>query len=61
MRAKGGEFALKVTVVTARKFIEKVTIVDRLPFVAKLYEKFGAEKPSRIDEKNRRLIGILIS
>jgi hypothetical protein len=56
LRAKGGEFALKVTVVvTARKFIEKVTIVDRLPFVAKLYEKFGAEKPTRVDEKSRRL------
>lgn len=56
LRAKGGEFALKVTiVVTARKFVEKVTIVDRLPFVAKLYEKFGAERPTRIDEKSRRL------
>lgn len=56
LKAKGGEFALKVTVVvTARKFIEKVTIVDRLPFVAKLYEKFGAERPTRIDEKSRRL------
>ncbi len=56
LRAKGGEFALKVTVVvTARKFVEKVTIVDRLPFVAKLYEKFGAERPTRVDEKSRRL------
>jgi cytochrome c-type biogenesis protein CcmH/NrfF len=56
MRAKGGEFALRVTVVvTARKFVERVTVFDRLPFVAKLYEKFGAEKPTKIDEKNRRL------
>jgi hypothetical protein len=56
LRAKGGEFALRVTVVvTARKFIEKVTVVDRLPFVAKLYEKFGAERPTRVDEKSRRL------
>lgn len=56
LRAKGGEFALRVTVVvTARKFIEKVTIVDRLPFVAKLYEKFGAERPTKVDEKSRRL------
>ncbi len=56
LRAKGGEFALKVTVVvTAKKFAERVTIVDRFPYVAKLYEKFGAERPSKIDEKNRRI------
>ncbi len=56
LRAKGGEFALRITItVTARKFVEKVTVFDRLPFVAKLYDKFGAEKPTKVDEKNRRL------
>lgn len=56
MRAKGGEFALRVNVtVKARKFVEKVTITERLPLLVKLYEKFGAEKPTRIDEKGRRI------
>lgn len=56
LKAKGGEFALKVTlVVSARKFVERLTITDRLPQIVKLYNKFGIEKPTRIDEKNRRL------
>ncbi|MFZ1971078.1 MAG: hypothetical protein WAU65_02785 [Candidatus Nanoarchaeia archaeon] len=56
MRAKGGEFALRVNVtLRARKFIEKVTVTERLPLMVKLYEKFGAEKPSRVDEKSRRI------
>ncbi len=56
VRAKGGEFALRVNVtVKARKFVEKVTVTERLPLLVKLYEKFGAEKPVRIDEKSRRI------
>lgn len=56
VRAKGGEFALKISVfVNAKKYIEKVRVVDRLPSLAKLYEKFGIEKPSRVDEKLKRL------
>ena len=56
VRAKGGEFALKVSIlVNAKKFVEKVNIIDRLPPLVKLYEKFGVERPSRIDEKNKRI------
>lgn len=56
LRAKGGEFALKINIiVTAKKFAERVTVIDRLPYVAKLYEKFGAQVPTKIDEKNRKI------
>jgi hypothetical protein len=56
VRAKGGEFALKVSVfVKAEKYIEKVHIVDRLPPLVKIYEKFGVERPSRVDEKAKRI------
>lgn len=56
LRAKGGEFALKVSVtVSARKFVERVHVVDRIPMVARLYDKFGNEKPSRVDEHTKRL------
>ena len=56
VRAKGGEFALKVSVVIkAKKYLEKVNIMERLPPLVKLHEKFGVETPSRIDEKNRRI------
>ncbi len=56
VRAKGGEFALKVSlVVSARKYIERVSIIDRLPPLVKIHERFGVEKPTRVDEKTRRI------
>jgi hypothetical protein len=56
IRTKGGEFALKVTLLaSAKKYIEKVNIIDKLPGLVKVYERFGVEKPRRIDEKNRRI------
>lgn len=56
VRAKGGEFALKVTlVVDAKKYVDRVNIIERLPALAKLHERFGSETPSRIDEKRKRI------
>jgi len=56
VRAKGGEFALKVSVsIHAKKYVEKVNIIDRLPALVKVHERFGAEEPTRIDEKAKRI------
>lgn len=56
VKAKGGEFALKVSIsVQAKRHIERVNIIDRLPALVKIYERFGGETPNRIDEKNKRL------
>jgi hypothetical protein len=56
VKSKGGEFALKVTLkIHARKYIERIRLIDRLPPLVKLYEKFGIEKPIRTDEKNKRI------
>jgi hypothetical protein len=56
VRAKGGEFALKVSlIVTARNFVERVNVIDRLPMLAKLHERFGGEMPKKIDEKGRKM------
>jgi hypothetical protein len=56
VRATGGEFALKVSlIVTARNYVERVNVIDRLPMLAKLHERFGGEVPTKIDEKNRKL------
>ncbi len=56
VRAKGSEFALKVSIfVHAKKYAERVSVIDRLPPLVKIYEKFGKEEPTRVDEKNRRL------
>ena len=56
VRAKGQEFALKISIlVHAKKYLERVNIVDRLPGLVKLYEKFGIEKPTRINLENKKL------
>lgn len=56
VRAKGGEFAIKVSLyATAKGFVENVIITDRLPMLVKLYEQFGTEKPSKVNEKARLL------
>jgi len=56
VNAKGGEFALKVMIfVSAKKYVERVNIIDRLPMFVKIYERFGTEKPSRVNEKTRRI------
>ncbi|GAI69949.1 unnamed protein product, partial [marine sediment metagenome] len=56
VRAKGGEFALKVSIfVHAKKYVEKINIIDRLPALVKIYERFGGDKPVRINEKTRRI------
>ena len=56
VKAKGGEFALKVSIfLNAKKYIERVNVIDRLPPLVNIYERFGGDKPDRIDEKNRRL------
>ena len=56
VRAKGGEFALKVSVSAhARQRVERVNLVDRLPVLVSLHEKFLGEQPTRVDSKNRRI------
>jgi len=56
VRAKGSEFALKVSVsVHAKKYLERITITDRLPPLTRIYERFGGQEPSRINEKTRRI------
>jgi len=56
VRAKGGEFALKVTIlVNSKKYVERVNVIDRLPPLVKIYEKFGREVPTRFDEKTKRI------
>ena len=56
VRAKGGEFALKVSVSAhARHHVERVNLVERLPPLVSLYEKFLGEYPTRVDSKNRKI------
>ncbi|MAG39469.1 hypothetical protein CMI41_00680 [Candidatus Pacearchaeota archaeon] len=56
MKTKGGDFALKVKLnLKARKDVENVSLVDRIPAIVKLYNKFGTIKPSKIDAHNRKI------
>jgi len=56
VRTKGGEFALRINVhLKARDFVEKIKIIDRLPPMVKVFERYGAFAPDRIDENSRRI------
>ncbi len=56
VRVKGGEFALKVSIfVYAKKYIERISVIDRLPPLVKIHERFGGEKPLRINEKSKTI------
>ncbi len=55
VNTKGGHFALKVNLtVKARKHVDNVQIIDRLPDMTKLYEKFG-KAPDKIDNATKRI------
>jgi len=54
VKTKNGDFALKVSVfVSAKKYVEKVIITDRLPALVKVYPRFGLDKPSKVEEHKR--------
>ncbi len=56
VKTKGGEFALKVIIsLRAKKYVENIKVVDKLPPIVKVYERYGAVTPDKVDEKNRRL------
>jgi len=56
VKTKGGQFALKVTLkVKSKRFLERINIIDKLPPLVKLYERFGAIPPDKIDSENKRL------
>ena len=57
VKSKGGEFALKVSLlVDAKKQIDNLLVVERIPPVLNLYKKvFGREIPTRIDEKSKKI------
>jgi len=52
IKTKGGEFAIKIVffVKNIGKEIKNVKCTDRLPHMVKLYERFGATKPDKIEK-----------
>jgi len=56
VKTKGGEFALKVRIlVKAKKAIQGVSLVDKMPAMTKIYDKLWTVEPKKIDTLNRRI------
>ena len=56
VKTKNGEFALKVSLsLKAKKNIENLTLIDKVPAIVKIYKKFGMVKPDKIDAESRRI------
>ena len=56
VKAKGGEFALKITLtLEAKNYVENIKLIDRLPPLVKMYERFGGEDPQKFDKANNQL------
>lgn len=56
VRTRGGEFALKIMLkAKAKRFIERINVIDKLPHLVKLYGRYGAIAPDKVDLQNRRM------
>ncbi|MFH0712038.1 MAG: hypothetical protein V1889_02920 [archaeon] len=56
VRTKHDEFALKINLsLKAKKNVENVTLIDKVPAIVKIYNKFGMNKPDKIDAASRRI------
>lgn len=56
VKTKNNQFALKIQLsVKAKDDIENVTLIDKIPAIVKIYNKFGIVKPDKIDTLSRRL------
>lgn len=56
VRTKGGQFALRVRLVLkAKENLKNVSLVDKIPQMVKVHEKFETSKPDKVDFKSRRI------
>ncbi|MCK5321184.1 hypothetical protein KAJ38_01275 [Candidatus Pacearchaeota archaeon] len=56
VKTKNGEFALKISLsLKAKKNVENVTLIDKVPAIVKIYKNFGMAKPDKIDTESRRI------
>lgn len=56
IKTKNGEFALRVRLsVRAKRELENVVLVDRVPKTVKIYKKFGISNPDEVDVATRAL------
>ncbi len=57
LKTKTGHFALRIRLnVRARKSVSNVSLIDRIPGVVQIHDKFDSMiKPTKVDVKNRRV------
>ena len=56
VKTKNDIFALRIQIkMRAKRDVQNVSLIDKIPGLVKVYEKFGAIKPSKIDIANRRI------
>jgi len=56
IKTKTGEFALRIRLsMSAKKSVENMTLIDRVPPIVKIYKKFGMVAPDKIDSEKRRI------
>ena len=56
VKTKNDEFALKISLsLRAKKDVENVTLIDKVPAIVKIYKNFGTAKPDKIDTESRRI------
>jgi hypothetical protein len=56
VKTKNDEFALRITLaLKTKKNVENVTLIDRVPAIVKIYNKFGTIKPDKIYAESRRI------
>jgi len=56
VKIKGGEFALKVKIsIRARKSMHNVSLIDRIPPIVSMHEKFASPQPTKVDTLNKRV------
>ncbi len=55
VKTKGNELALRVRInVKAKRHVDKIQLIDKVPAIAKVYEKFPV-KPDKVDANTRRI------
>ncbi len=56
VHSKTGELVLKISImVSAKRFVENISLLDRMPGLMKVHPKFGGEIPAKVDEKTKRI------
>jgi len=56
IRTKNGELAIKIKIyLHAQKYVERVSVMDKLPKFLNIHPRFGVEEPIRVDEQNKRV------